>query len=135
MKIPAALLAAASMASAADAGPVLPEAGDFRVQTIRKVQGEENWPFLAQEGFLMCAPSLGQRLVYFVPKGPDGENEYPVALDSNLMSMAVVNMGRGNAFRPYANFEELTNRLSPYITMGKRLCDQPAGTVIPESSL
>lgn len=83
----------------------------------------------------MCAPSLGQRLVYFVPQGPDGENEYPVALDSNLMSMAVVNMGRGNAFRPYANFEELTNRLSPYITMGKRLCDQPAGTVIPESSL
>lgn len=123
------------MASAADADPVVPEAGDFRVQTIRKAQGEDNWPFLALEGFLMCAPSLGQRLVYFVPKGTDGENEYPVALDSNLMSMAVVNMGRGNAFRPYANFEELTNRLSPYITMGKRLCDQPAGTVIPESSL
>ncbi|KQR34011.1 hypothetical protein ASF91_08735 [Rhizobium sp. Leaf155] len=133
--MPAALLAAVCMASAADAGPVVPEAGDFRVQAIRKVQGEDNWPFLAEEGFLMCAPSLGQKLVYFVPKGADGENEYPVALDSNLMSMAVVNIGRGNAFRPYANFEDLTNRLSPYITMGKRLCDQPAGTVIPESSL
>lgn len=99
--MPAFLLAAVCMASAAEAGSVVPEAGDFHgAGHPQRCRERDNWPFLAKEGFLMCAPSLGQKLVYFVPKGADGENEYPVALDSNLMSMAVVNIGRGNAFRP-----------------------------------
>jgi hypothetical protein len=114
---------------------VVPEAGDFRVQEIRRSKGEDNWPFIAEKGLLMCAPSLNQRLVYFVPVNADGEDEYPINIDANLMSMAIVNIGRGDAFRPYDDFEQLAKRLSPYVTMGKRLCDQPAGTVLPESSL
>ena len=133
--MPIALLAATFAASPAQANTLVPEVSDFRVQTIAKAQGEDNWPFTAHKGLLMCAPSLGQKLVYFVPENAQGDNDYPIHIDTNPMAMAVVNIGRGSGFAPFANFEELMNRLSSYITMGKRLCDQPAGTVIPESSL
>lgn len=130
-----ALLATAFAASPASADGFVPQAKDVRLQTIRKAQGETNWPFVADEGFLSCVPSIGERLVYFVPFGEDDENEPPVNLNTNVMTMALVNIGRGGTFRPFANLEELIKRLSPYITMGKRLCDQPAGAVVPESSL
>ncbi|NTJ44057.1 hypothetical protein G6L28_15760 [Agrobacterium larrymoorei] len=133
--MPAALLASSFAASTLPAEGLVPGASDFRVQKLERAQGETNWPFTARKGLLMCVPSLSNKLVYFVPENDRGENEYPVNIDSNAMSMAMVNIGRGGAFRPFADFEELMNRLSPYITMGKRLCDQPAGTVVPESSL
>lgn len=129
------LLSATLGSSPLTVNNIVPEAGDFRVQTIRKAQGEADWPFTADEGYLMCAPSMGQKLVYFVPKNAEGENEYPINIDTNFMAMAIINVGRSDAFRAYANYEDLIKRLSPYVTMGKRLCDQPAGTVIPESSL
>jgi hypothetical protein len=42
--------------------------------------------------------------------------------------MAIANMGRQAAFQPFDDFEQLLKRVGPYIEMGKRLCDQPAGT-------
>jgi hypothetical protein len=135
LKRAVALLAAVFAACAARADGFMPQAKDVRLQTIRKAQGEMNWPFVADEGFLSCVPGGGERLVYFVPKGAPGENVFAINLNTNVMAMALINIGRGDAFRPYANFEDLIGRLSPYITMGKRLCDQPAGTVVPESSL
>ena len=37
--------------------------------------------------------------------------------------------------RAYDNFEQLLKRLIPYVTMGKRLCNQPPGTNVSGSEL
>jgi len=133
----AAALLSASMASAVPAVPVgnfIPTEKDFRTQKIHRLQGEAEWPFTADKGLLLCAPSWKNRLVYFVPVGPDGKNEAPLALDYGLATIAMINMGRASAFRSYENFEQFVKRLGPYIAMGKRLCDQPAGTDLPDSA-
>jgi len=130
-----ALLAAMFATAPAASEKLVPEVGDFRIQTIRKAQGEESWPFVEREGMLLCAPVTGDKLVYFVAENEDGEQEPPVLLDVNPMMMAVINLGRTKVFRAFTSIDELMNRLYPYITMGKRLCDQPAGTIVPESSL
>ncbi|UHS62926.1 hypothetical protein HRR99_12375 [Agrobacterium vaccinii] len=114
---------------------MVPEAEDFRVQTIRKAQGERDWPFVAHKGMLLCAPAMGEKLVYFVAENDEGEQEEPVLLDVNPMMMAVVNLGKIKVFQAFTDINELMGRLYPYVTMGKRLCDQPAGTIVPESSL
>lgn len=133
----AAALLSAGMGSAAPAAPssdIIPAPKDFRSQEIHRVQGED-WPFTAKKGLLLCAPGWQQKYVYFVPQDAEGNNEYPFALDSNIMLTALVNMGRASALRPYDNLEQLLKRLSPYISMGKRLCDQPAGTKLPDSAV
>ncbi|OOO18118.1 hypothetical protein BS627_19200 [Agrobacterium salinitolerans] len=136
------MLAAAMLAinisgavAAVPAGSAIPEARDFRSQKIAKMQGEKDWPFAAEKGLLLCAPSLANKMVYFVGEKEDGEQDYPFAIDTDMMAVAIVNMGRASALRPFDNFEQLLKRLSPFVAMGKRLCDQPAGTILPENSL
>lgn len=133
--MPQALLVAAVATAPLPVSTLVPEAQDFRVQAIAKAQGEENWPFVADKGMLLCAPVIGDKAVYFVAEKEDGGQEAPVVLNINPMTMAVVNLGKTKVFRAFSTVDELMNRLYPYITMGKRLCDQPAGTVVPESSL
>lgn len=133
--VPSAFLVAAVATAPLPVNGFVPEVGDFRMQTIRKVQGEENWPFAANKGILLCAPVIGDKAVYFVAEKEGGGQEAPVVLTVNPMTMAVVNLGKTKIFRAFTSVDELMNRLYPYITMGKRLCDQPAGTVVPESSL
>ena len=133
--MPATLLAAAFATSPLPVSTLVPEAEDFRVQTIRKAQGEKGWPFAANKGMLLCAPVIGDKAVYFVAENEDGKQEEPVILNVNPMMMAIVNLGKTKVFRSFNRVDELMSRLYPYITMGKRLCDQPAGTIVPESSL
>ena len=133
--VPEALLAAAVATAPLPVSTLVPEADDFRVQAIAKAQGEADWPFVADKGMLLCAPVIGDKAVYFVAEKEDGGQEAPVVLNINPMTMAVVNLGKTKVFRAFSSVDELMNRLYPYITMGKRLCDQPAGTVVPESSL
>jgi hypothetical protein len=122
-------------AVAVPVGSIVPEAKDFRSQKIAKMQGEKDWPFVAEKGLLLCAPSLADKMVYFVGEKEDGEQDYPFAIDTDMMAVAIVNMGRASALRPFDNFAQLLTRLSPFVAMGKRLCDQPAGSVLPENSL
>lgn len=137
------MLAAAAMlalnisgaAAAVPAGNFIPEAKDFRSQKIAKMQGEKDWPFVAEKGLLLCALSLTTKMVYFVGEQDDGKQDYPFAIDTDMMAVAIVNMGRASALRPFDNFEQLLKRLSPFVSMGRRLCDQPAGTALPENSL
>jgi len=132
-----AALLSAGMVGAAPVTPTgnfIPTEKDFRTQRIHRLQGETDWPFAADKGLMLCAPSWQNRLVYFVPIGADGKNEAPLALDYGLATIAMINMGRASAFRPYENFEQFVKRLAPYIAMGKRLCDQPAGTDLPDSA-
>lgn len=131
----AAMLAINISGAAVPVGSVIPEARDFRSQKIAKMQGEKDWPFMAEKGLLLCAPSLANKMVYFVGEKEDGEQDYPFAIDTDMMAVAIVNMGRASALRPFDNFEQLLKRLSPFVAMGKRLCDQPAGTILPENSL
>lgn len=133
--VPEALLAAAVATAPLPVSTLVPEADDFRVQAIAKAQGEADWPFVANKGMLLCAPVIGDKAVYFVAEKEDGGQEAPVVLNINPMTMAVVNLGKTKVFRAFSSVDELMSRLYPYITMGKRLCDQPAGTVVPESSL
>ena len=135
MRAAAAILVATFVASPSQANKLVLEEKDFRMQTIRKAQGETNWPFEANKGRLLCAPIIGDRAVYFVGTKEDGGQEEPVALSVNPMLVSIINMGKAKIFRDFTTIDELMNRLYPYITMGKRLCDQPAGTVVPESSL
>ncbi|WHA41609.1 hypothetical protein [Agrobacterium larrymoorei] len=131
----AALLAAAIATAPTQVNKLVLEEKDFRMQTIRKAQGEVNWPFVASEGILLCAPVIGDKAVYFVGTKEDGGQEEPIILSVNPMMMSIINMGKARIFRDFTTIDELMGRLYPYITMGKRLCDQPAGTVVPESSL
>ncbi|KJF74972.1 hypothetical protein [Agrobacterium arsenijevicii] len=134
----AAVLLSANMGVAAavvPAGNLIPEVGDFRSQKIQKMQGERDWPFVAEKGVLLCAPSLAKKMVYFVGVKDDGEHDYPFAIDTDMMAVAIANMGRASALKPFDNFEQLLKRLSPFVAMGKRLCDQPAGSILPDSSL
>ncbi len=133
--IAAALLAAAIATSPTQVNKLVLEEKDFRMQTIRKAQGEVNWPFVASEGILLCAHVIGDKAVYFVGNKQDGGQDEPVVLNANPMMMSIINMGKARIFRDFTTIDELMGRLYPYITMGKRLCDQPAGTVVPESSL
>ncbi len=133
--MPGAFLAAVVATAPLQVSKLVPEVGDFRMQTIRKAQGETGWPFAANEGILLCAPVIDDKAVYFVAEKEDGGQEEPVVLNINPMMMAVVNLGKTKVFRDFTTVDELMNRLYPYITMGKRLCDQPAGTIVPESSL
>ncbi|CDZ48551.1 hypothetical protein [Neorhizobium galegae] len=133
----AALALSASIGGAVPAadGDFIPGVKDFRSQQIHRVRGEKEWPFMADRGTLLCAPSWKNQLVYFVPQDAEGKREYPFALSDNVMLMAMVNMGRKSVLQPYDSFEQLLQRLFPYIAMGKRLCDQPAGATLPDSSL
>ncbi len=114
---------------------MIPGFEDFRIQRIQRAKGEDDWPFVAEKGRLLCAPSWQKRFVYFIPDKEGGGIGYPLALDENMMMVALVNMGRGSALRPFDNLEQLVKRLSPYLAMGKRLCDQPAGSDLPDTSL
>lgn len=134
----AAIVLAAGMGGAVlaePAGKFIPEARDFRTQKIRRLHGEADWPFTADKGLMLCAPSWQDRLVYFVPEGANGEQQAPLALDYGIAAITLINIGRASAFRPFDNFEQLIKRLAPYIAMGKQLCDQPAGTDLPDNAL
>jgi hypothetical protein len=129
----------------------MPEAEEFRTQTIRKQDREQDWPFVAESGQLMCAFVLGRRAVYFVPEEEDPtettdedpahadfmEDKEPtiILLEADPMGlMATMATGHG-ALKPVKGPEELLNRIAPFIDLGRKLCDQPQGSQIPGGEL
>ncbi|WP_411033488.1 hypothetical protein [Shinella sp. BYT-45] len=108
------------------AGDMIPGAGDFRFQTIRKAAGEENWPFIAESGMLGCAKVLGEPTVYFIPDEADLTRAFHI--DVNLFAMSITNLGVPDVLAPYDDNAQLLRRLVPFVTMGQRLCDQDPGT-------
>lgn len=126
----AGLLAASGISPAGD---LIPEAGDFRLQEIRKAAGEVDWPFAAESGMLACTKVLGEPAVYFIPE--DGDFDRAFHIDVNIMAMSLINLGVTDVLAPYDSPEQLLERLVPFVTMGQRLCDQEPGTVAPASEL
>lgn len=140
MKIATIGLAAAINASTGSeegvsANDIFPGVDDFRIQAISRTKTEAEWPFVVTKGLLLCAKILQQPAVYFIGENQDGEQLEPFVLSENLLEVAMVNIGSSGVLRPYDDFEQLLKRLVPYVSMGRRLCDQPPGTNLPDSAL
>ena len=136
---PAALLAGMPGAMAFD---FLPDESDIRQQKISRQAGERDWPFAADEGTLLCMPAFGLRVVIFVPEaesdleadgGEDKENNYVTVSTDPLQLWADV--GKSHLFTPDLKIEDKIRRLAPFVTMGKKLCDQPKWTDLGPSEL
>ncbi|NKK43730.1 hypothetical protein [Rhizobium leguminosarum] len=130
----AALLAIGIDGAAMPAGDVFPGAEDFRLQKIHRAAGESEWAFVAESGTLLCALILRKPAVYFVPE-VGGTPGRAFVIDNDIAKMAFANIGMTDVLEPYDNFEQLLKRLIPYVTMGKRLCNQPPGTNVSGSEL
>ncbi len=133
-------LAAAISASTGGEEPVaandiFPGVDDFRMQTITRTKNEADWPFVPTKGLLLCAKILRQPAVYFVGEDQDGEQMEPFVISTDMVEVAIANIGTTGVLRPYDGFEQLLKRLVPYVSMGRRLCDQPPGTNLPDSAL
>ncbi len=131
----AALGAPGGAMPALPANDIFPGVGDFRSQEIRRLQGEGDWPFVESKGLLLCAKIMNRPAVYFVGEDEDGEQKFPFAISGDMMEVAMVNIGNTGVLRPFDDFEQLLKRLFPYVAMGRRLCDQPPGTSLPDSAL
>lgn len=117
------------------ASDIFPGVDDFRMQGITRTRSEADWPFVADKGMLLCAKILNKPAVYFVGEDRGGEQMRPFAISTDMMEVAMVNIGTSGVLRPYDDFEQLLKRLVPYVSMGRRLCDQPPGTNLPDSAL
>jgi hypothetical protein len=114
---------------------LFPRPEEIRQQHIRKVEGETDWPFVRDGGTLICMKSMHQRSAAFIPDPANGEYFSPVALETSITGVMLARFSGGLALRAGDGFEQIMRRLLPYVTMGQRLCDQPPGSVLPESSL
>jgi hypothetical protein len=120
---------------------LFPDETDVRMQTISRQKGEDSWPFAADSGLLICVPSLGQRVVLFSPDAEMPEVDIETSEDRIVHVTAdplfLLTIGRTNEvhYAPGMSLEEKIRRLGPYVTLGKKLCDQPKGTILGPSEL
>jgi len=128
------LLSAGLVMGAVPTGNVVPETGDFRLQKIERAGGEKDWPFVADSGMLACAFVFHQPAVYFLPS-EGGSKDRACVIDTDLYGMAFANIGITDVLKPYENFEQLLKRIGPYVALGRRLCNQPPGTIVSGSEL
>jgi hypothetical protein len=120
--------------TATEVSDLIPGAEDFRMQVIHKAKDEADWPFVAESGVLACAKVLNKPAVYFVPdQKPEATRAF--VLDTDLLGMSLVNIGMTNVLKPYGSLEALLKRITPFVTMGRRLCAQPPGTSLTGSEL
>jgi hypothetical protein len=129
----------------------MPEAEEFRTQTIRKQDREQDWPFVADSGQLTCAFVLGERAVYFVPDAEDPtetpdddpgheqfmEDEEPsvVMLASDPIGLMFTTATGKGELKPFKTPQELLVRIAPFVDLGRKLCDQPQGSQLPSGEL
>ncbi|MFK0161888.1 hypothetical protein [Rhizobium sp. NPDC090279] len=119
---------------ATEVNDLVPGVKDFRMQVIHKAKDEVDWPFVAESGVLACAKVLNKPAVYFVPdQKPEATRAF--VLDTDLFGMSLVNIGMTNVLKPYGSLEALLKRITPFVTMGRRLCAQPPGTSLSGSEL
>jgi hypothetical protein len=115
-----------------------PEADDVRFQMIEKQAGERDWPFVETKGRLACVPSFGMRVVLFFPDRGDvldafAEPSGVIVTTDPIQLFSDVN-GKAH-LAPGMSIEDKIRRLGPYVSLGKKLCDQPKGTALGPSEL
>jgi hypothetical protein len=121
----------------------LPQPEDFRQQKISRSSGETDWPFADNAGTLACVFVMGIRQVIFFPSSVIYQAETfggPVSQDDilNVTTDPIVlfsQLGKDEHFAPGMTIEEKIRRLGPYVTLGKKLCDQPKGAVVGPGEL
>jgi hypothetical protein len=139
-----AMLASLQSTSPAMSAGFLPEEKDVRFQVIERQPGEGDWPFLADKGRLACVPSFGMRIVLFYPwaEGEDAVDGF--AIDEPQRQGVVVSTDPLQLWSDAAGklllqqnmtIEDKIRRMGPYVTLGKKLCDQPEWTNIGPSEL
>jgi hypothetical protein len=125
---------AAAFAMAMTAGTPIPVSDFFpqpeevRLLEIHKAQGEATWPFVAESGTLTCVKVMGKRMVSFIPNTTPAATR-AFAMDEDLLGMSVANFGDTGVLKPLGSLEDMVKVISPFIVMGRRLCDQPPGIV------
>ncbi len=112
----------------------------YRIQRIDRTDREKDWPFSVDSGYLICVWLMGERTVYFADRlggGDEHEDETPrvVVVSTNPLDLALVNIGSNGLFVPFDGFEKMIARLGPFVSLGKRLCDQPRGSDIGPGEL
>ncbi|MER8698934.1 MULTISPECIES: hypothetical protein [unclassified Mesorhizobium] len=119
----------------------IPTPEEVRLQPISRAGNEADWPFSVDEGVLACTWSAGQRVVTFMENRPadleEGEKfeRRYVIVTTEPMTLSVGNMAYRDLFRPVASIEERIRLVAPFVTMGQRLCDQPAGARVGHGEL
>jgi hypothetical protein len=118
-----------------------PQPDEVRVQPISRAEHEIGWPFSVDDGMLTCVWSGGRRIVvFFEDRPPDlGEDEAfqprGVIVTTDPIQLTIGNMANRALFRAADSVEERIRLVAPFVTMGQRLCDQPAGARIGHGEL
>lgn len=117
----------------------LPQAGDVRMQTLTRAKGEKSWPFMVDEGLLMCLYAAGTPLIMFAVSEDAATTDAPnirlVTLSHNPFEAVFSNIGVNDLIVETKTPEERIALFSPYVDLGKRLCDQPRGTELGPGEL
>jgi hypothetical protein len=129
----------------------MPGDNEFRFQSIRKQDREEDWPFVAESGQMTCAFVLGDRAVYFVsdvddptdtPDDDSGHEQFMEEEEPSAVMLAsdpiglMFTMATGRkALKSMKSPQALLSRIAPFIDLGRKLCDQPQGSQLPSGEL
>jgi hypothetical protein len=118
-----------------------PSPDEVRVQPISRAENEAEWPFAVDDGILACVWSGGQRIVSFFEGRPaDLDEDEPfeprgLIVTTDPMQLTIGNMANRALFRSAASIEERIRLVAPFVTLGQRLCDQPAGARVGHGEL
>lgn len=119
----------------------LPSADEVRFQSISREDNEKDWPFSVDKGMLACVWSAGRKVVMFFEDRPKdvGEDEkfHPrgVIVTTDPLQLTLGNMANRALFRDSASVEERIRLVAPFVDLGQRLCDQPAGAHVRHGEL
>jgi hypothetical protein len=108
-----------------------PGANEVRFQPIAKADNETGWPFSVDKGHLTCVWSGGTPVVMFFAgvgeaEGFEGDPR-GVLLSTNPLELTIGNIATRDLFAPAAGIEDRLLAVAPFLDMGRKLCDQPAG--------
>jgi hypothetical protein len=109
-----------------------PSPHEVRFQPIERAGNETDWPFSVDKGHLTCVWSGGAPVVMFFAfdaEAFDAEGGEPrgVLLSANPLELTLGNIATRDLFAPAATVEERLLAVAPFVDMGRKLCDQPAG--------
>ncbi|MER9233295.1 hypothetical protein NKI56_14530 [Mesorhizobium sp. M0622] len=118
-----------------------PSPDEVRAQPISRAGNETEWPFSIDDGMLTCVWSGGRKIVVFFearPSGLDPDEPFQprgVIVTTNPVQLILGNMANRDLFSPAASIEERIRLVAPFVAMGERLCDQPAGARVGHGEL
>lgn len=119
----------------------LPKADDARFQEISRMDNEKGWPFTVDEGLLACIYAAGKPLVMFlVEDGFEADNITPklrsVTVSLDPFEAIFGNMAVNDLIDDDGGNNEVRLELfSAFYEVGKRLCEQPRGSLVSPGEL